>query len=87
MTDVAPSAWTGDGPASAPTSRSVTITDVMRVPLHRIRLVAAVALGGLLAAVGYVLVAPATVTASAVVAVRPVVTDAFTPSGAPPTGR
>ncbi|MEG3636455.1 GumC domain-containing protein [Micromonospora palythoicola] len=82
MTDAAPSGWTGDGPASAPTSRSVTITDMLRVPLHRIRLVAAVALGGLLAAVGYVLVSPATVTANAVVAVRPVVTDAFTPSGA-----
>ncbi|WFE43796.1 lipopolysaccharide biosynthesis protein [Verrucosispora sp. WMMD1129] len=82
MTDATPNAWTGDGPTTASTSRSVTITDVVRVPLHRIRLVAAVALGGLLAAVGYVLVAPASVTASAVVAVRPVVTDAFTPSGA-----
>ncbi|NLU80462.1 lipopolysaccharide biosynthesis protein [Micromonospora sp. HNM0581] len=82
MTDASSGAWTGDGPAAASTSRSVTLTDMLRVPLHRIKLVAAVALGGLLAALGYLLVAPAAVTANAVVAVRPVVTDAFTPSGA-----
>ncbi|MGC5053121.1 lipopolysaccharide biosynthesis protein [Micromonospora sp. DT48] len=80
MTDPAPSHWTGPVAASSP--RTVTIGDMARVPLHRLRLVAAVALGGLLAAGGYLLLAPATVTANAVVAVRPVVTDAFTPSGA-----
>ncbi|GAB3843890.1 hypothetical protein GCM10029963_19630 [Micromonospora andamanensis] len=82
MTDAAPSVWTGDGQAATAPTRSVTITDMVRVPLHRIRLVAAAALCGLLAALGYVLLAPAAVTANAVVAVRPVVTDAFTPSGA-----
>ncbi|MDG4798521.1 lipopolysaccharide biosynthesis protein [Micromonospora sp. WMMD1082] len=82
MTDATPSAWTGDGGTAAGSSRTVTITDVVRVPLHRIRLVAAAAACGLLGATGYVLLAPAAVTASAVVAVRPVVTDAFTPSGA-----
>ncbi|MEU7845031.1 lipopolysaccharide biosynthesis protein [Micromonospora sp. NPDC049114] len=50
--------------------------------MHRLRLVVAVALVGLLAALGYVLLVPAAVSANAVVAVRPVVTDAFTPSGA-----
>ncbi|SDY66206.1 hypothetical protein SAMN05444365_10332 [Micromonospora pattaloongensis] len=43
---------------------------------------AATALVGLAVALGYVLLAPTTVTAAAVVAVRPVVTDAFTPTGA-----
>ncbi|GIJ79684.1 Capsular polysaccharide biosynthesis protein [Micromonospora phaseoli] len=80
MTDAVPSAWSGER-TTAP-SRTVTITDVLRVPLHRIRLVAAVAAAGLLGVAGYLLLAPAAVTASAVVAVRPVVTDAFTPSGA-----
>ncbi|MGK5739741.1 lipopolysaccharide biosynthesis protein [Micromonospora sp. URMC 103] len=78
MTD-APVGWPAD--ASRP-SRTVTLADLLRVPLHRVRLVAAAAAAGLLAAVGYLLLAPPVVTANAVVAVRPVVTDAFTPSGA-----
>ncbi|WP_433392753.1 lipopolysaccharide biosynthesis protein [Micromonospora sp. KLBMP9576] len=83
MTDAAPGSWPSDVPAGGGTAgRTVTLTDLLRVPLHRIRLVGAVAAVGLLAAVGYVLLGPAPVTASAVVAVRPVVTDAFTPSGA-----
>ncbi|MEU5907453.1 lipopolysaccharide biosynthesis protein [Micromonospora sp. NPDC047527] len=81
MTDAAPASWSTDGPPTG-AARSVTLTDLLRVPLHRLRLVGAVALVGLLAALGYVLLVPAAVTASAVVAVRPVVTDAFTPSGA-----
>ncbi|MET8370126.1 lipopolysaccharide biosynthesis protein [Micromonospora profundi] len=81
MTDAAPASWSTDGPSSN-TARSVTLTDLLRVPMHRIRLVLAVALVGLLAALGFVLLVPAAVTANAVVAVRPVVTDAFTPSGA-----
>ncbi|MEH0931640.1 lipopolysaccharide biosynthesis protein [Micromonospora sp. CPCC 205558] len=81
MTDAAPATWPTDGPSSG-TSRSVTLTDLLRVPMHRLRLVVAVAMVGLLAALGYVLLVPAAMTASAVVAVRPVVTDAFTPSGA-----
>ncbi|MEW2431187.1 lipopolysaccharide biosynthesis protein [Micromonospora sp. NPDC047644] len=81
MTDAAPAPWTTDGPSSG-TSRSVTLTDLLRVPMHRLRLVGAVAMVGLLAALGYVLLVPAALSASAVVAVRPVVTDAFTPSGA-----
>ncbi|MEK8106657.1 hypothetical protein NKG94_18335 [Micromonospora sp. M12] len=47
----------------------------------------AVALVGLLAALGYVVLVPAALTASAVVAVRPVVTDAFTPAARAPTAR
>ncbi|MFG1654205.1 lipopolysaccharide biosynthesis protein [Micromonospora sp. NPDC049275] len=81
MTDATPASWPTDGP-SAGTARAVTLTDLLRVPMHRLRLVVAVALVGLLAALGYVLLVPAAVSASAVVAVRPVVTDAFTPSGA-----
>ncbi|WCN83715.1 lipopolysaccharide biosynthesis protein [Micromonospora sp. LH3U1] len=81
MTDAAPASWPTDGPSSG-TPRVVTLTDLLRVPLHRMRLVAAVAMIGLFAALGYVLLVPAALTASAVVAVRPVVTDAFTPSGA-----
>ncbi|MGK5672993.1 lipopolysaccharide biosynthesis protein [Micromonospora sp. URMC 106] len=83
MTDVPPHSWSTDVPANGGgAGRTVTLTDLLRVPLHRIRLVAAVAAVGLLAALGYVFLVPAAVTASAVVAVRPVVTDAFTPSGA-----
>ncbi|SCL33731.1 Capsular polysaccharide biosynthesis protein [Micromonospora nigra] len=82
MTDAAPGPWAPDGPAGPPATRTVTFTDLLRVPLHRIRLIGAVAAVGLLGALGYVLVVPAAVTASAVVAIRPVVTDAFTPSGA-----
>ncbi|MEU6024656.1 lipopolysaccharide biosynthesis protein [Micromonospora sp. NPDC047134] len=78
MTDAQPGGWSGGTVAA----RTVTLTDMLRVPLHRIRLVAAVAVLGLLAALGYVLLVPGAVSASAVVAVRPVVTDAFTPSGA-----
>ncbi|MEU9509596.1 lipopolysaccharide biosynthesis protein [Micromonospora sp. NPDC048170] len=83
MTDASPGSWPADasGGGGVP-ARTVTLTDLMRVPLHRIRLVAAVAAAGMVAALGYVLLVPGTVTASAVVAVRPVVTDAFTPSGA-----
>src|SRR6185312_14867462 len=81
MTDTTPAPWPPDGP-SAGTARAVTLTDLLRVPMHRLRLVVAVALVGLLAALGYVLLVPAAVSANAVVAVRPVVTDAFTPSGA-----
>ncbi|MCL7458442.1 lipopolysaccharide biosynthesis protein [Micromonospora echinofusca] len=83
MTDASPGSWPSDVPAGGGTpGRTVTLTDLLRVPLHRIRLVGAVAAVGLLAAIGYVVLVPAAVTASAVVAVRPVVTDAFTPSGA-----
>ncbi|MEV5767363.1 lipopolysaccharide biosynthesis protein [Micromonospora sp. NPDC052213] len=82
MTDVPPASWSADVPTGGGAGRTVTLTDLLRVPLHRIRLVAAVAAVGLAAALGYVLLVPAAVTASAVVAVRPVVTDAFTPSGA-----
>lgn len=78
----------GDGLAANAASgggtpgRTVTLTDLLRVPLHRIRVLAGTAVFGLLAAIGYVLLVPGAVTADAVVAVRPVVTDAFTPSGA-----
>ncbi|MEU7590826.1 lipopolysaccharide biosynthesis protein [Micromonospora sp. NPDC049230] len=81
MTDATSGSWPTGGPSAA-TPGTVTLTDLLRVPMHRLRLVGAAALVGLLAALGYVLLVPAAVTANAVVAVRPVVTDAFTPSGA-----
>ncbi|MEU7929699.1 lipopolysaccharide biosynthesis protein [Micromonospora sp. NPDC049801] len=81
MTDATPAPWPPDSSSSGG-ARVVTLSDLVRVPMHRLRLVVAVALVGLLAALGYVLLVPAAVTARAVVAVRPVVTDAFTPSGA-----
>ncbi|RKN40262.1 lipopolysaccharide biosynthesis protein [Micromonospora endolithica] len=83
MTDATPGPWPTDAAASgagAP-ARTVTLIDLLRVPVHRIRLVTGVALVGLLAALTYVLAVPSAVTANAVVAVRPVVTDAFSPSG------
>ncbi|KAB1948994.1 CpsD/CapB family tyrosine-protein kinase [Micromonospora sp. ALFpr18c] len=83
MADVPPGSWSSDpSGAGGPPARTVTLTDLLRVPLHRTRLVGTVAALGLLAALGYVLLMPGEVTANAVVAVRPVVTDAFTPSGA-----
>lgn len=82
MTDPAAESWLSDGWEAGTPSRTVTITDALRVPLHRIRLVAGVAATGLLAALTFVLLVPEDMTASAVVAVRPVVTDAFTPTGA-----
>lgn len=62
--------------------RSVTLTELLRIPVHRWRIIAAATGAGLLGAVGYLLMVPPTVSASAVVAVRPVVTDAFTYPGA-----
>ncbi|MEV1286818.1 lipopolysaccharide biosynthesis protein [Micromonospora sp. NPDC049679] len=82
MTDRAAPSWPVDRRRSADPQRAVTLTDLVRVPFSRWRTVAVTALAGLAVAVGYVVLVPATVTASAVVAVRPVVTDAFTPSGA-----
>ncbi|WP_018253150.1 hypothetical protein [Salinispora mooreana] len=83
MTSAAGGGWTATAASGGGTSsRTVTLTDLLRVPLHRIRVLAGAAVLGLLAALGYVLLVPSAVTADAVVAVRPVVTDAFTPSGA-----
>ncbi|MDO3704194.1 lipopolysaccharide biosynthesis protein [Micromonospora sp. C28SCA-DRY-2] len=82
MADAPGGSWPGDGAGGFPPGRTVTLTDLLRVPLHRFRLVAVAAAVGLLATAGYLLLVPAAVTANAVVAVRPVVTDAFTPSGA-----
>ncbi|MEV4543655.1 lipopolysaccharide biosynthesis protein [Micromonospora echinaurantiaca] len=82
MADASGGPWPGDAGGGSPPARTVTLADLLRVPLHRFRLVAGVAAVGLLAAAGYLLLVPAAVTANAVVAVRPVVTDAFTPSGA-----
>jgi capsular polysaccharide biosynthesis protein len=61
--------------------RVLTLTDMIRVPFSRLPLVAAMTAVGLLGALGYLLLVPTTVRASAVVAVRPVVTDAFTTPG------
>ncbi|MFC3501895.1 lipopolysaccharide biosynthesis protein [Micromonospora krabiensis] len=82
MTDPVPVPWAPGRAMAGPPIRTLTLSDLLRVPLHRSRLVAGAALAGLLAALGYLLLVPPAVTASAVVAVRPVVTDAFTPSGA-----
>ena len=81
MTDRVAGAWPADGRAPGEPRRTLTLTDLNRIPLHRWRLVGSLGLIGLLAAVGYVLLVPTTVDASAVLAVRPVVTDAFTSSG------
>ncbi|WP_428966554.1 lipopolysaccharide biosynthesis protein [Micromonospora fluostatini] len=83
MTDPSPAGWSATE-RPGPPARTVTITDLLRIPLHRIRLVGGIAAAGLLAALTFVLLAPSAVTANAVVAVRPVVTDAFTPTGSSP---
>ncbi len=56
--------------------RNLTLTDLIRIPAHRWKPVAAGALAGLLAGIVYLLL-PARYEAVAVVAVRPVVTDPF----------
>ncbi len=60
--------------------RSVTLADMLRVPLRRWVLPVAGALLGLVAGIGYLLL-PASYEAVAVVAVRPVVTDPFSYPG------
>jgi capsular polysaccharide biosynthesis protein len=82
MTDRAAPPWPLERRRSVEPQRYVTLTDLIRVPFSRWRTVAVTTLVGFTMALGYVLLVPATVTAAAVVAVRPVVTDAFTPSGA-----
>ncbi|MFY1633779.1 lipopolysaccharide biosynthesis protein [Solwaraspora sp. WMMB335] len=62
--------------------RTVTLPELLRIPLLRWPVVVAGAAVGLLLAIGFLLVAPPAATATAVVAVRPVVTDAFTYPGA-----
>ncbi|MFV2020404.1 lipopolysaccharide biosynthesis protein [Micromonospora sp. LOL_023] len=62
--------------------RTVTLSDLLRVPLLRWPIVTGGAVVGLLLAIGYLVVAPPSASAAAVVAVRPVVTDAFTYPGA-----
>lgn len=83
MTDPSHGPWPAAPPVGEGTSeRTLTFSDLIRVPLHRIGLVAATAAVGLVAMFGYLVLVPGRYTASAVVAVRPVVTDAFSPSGA-----
>ncbi|MGX6605981.1 hypothetical protein ACWKSP_28210 [Micromonosporaceae bacterium Da 78-11] len=60
--------------------RTVTLVDMIRIPLRRWVLPLAGALLGLLAGIGYLLL-PASYEAVAVVAVRPVVTDPFSYPG------
>jgi len=74
-------AWPVERRRAPEPQRSVTLTDLVRVPISRWRTVVVTAAICLAAAVGYVLLVPPSVTATAVVAVRPVVTDAFTPTG------
>lgn len=62
--------------------RSVTIGDLLRIPVARWSMVATGAGIGLVAILLYLLVSPATYTATSVVVVRPVVTDPFTYPGA-----
>lgn len=62
--------------------RTVTLTELLRIPLLRWPIVVVGAVVGLLLAIGYLVVAPPSASATAVVAVRPVVTDAFTYPGA-----
>ncbi|GAA2476697.1 hypothetical protein [Winogradskya humida] len=62
--------------------RVVGFADIVRIPLRRWRLVAGVTVGLTLAVLLYLLVIPATYTATTVVVLRPVVTDPFTlPAG------
>jgi len=69
-----------DGTDVAAGGRTVTITDLLRIPLRRWRLPLAGALAGLLAGIAYLLL-PATYEGVAVVAVRPVVTNPFSYPG------
>lgn len=82
MTDRDLAVWAPPRHGGPDPRRTVTLTELIRIPAHRWRLIAAAAGAGLLGSVGYLLVVPPTVSASAVVAVRPVVTDAFTYPGA-----
>src|SRR5687767_10796807 len=82
MTDRNSEFWPAERRSAFGPRRTVTLTDLIRIPVHRWSLVVGVGVAGLLAAVGYLVLVPSTVSASAVVAVRPVVTDAFTYPGA-----
>lgn len=82
MSDRGLEVWAAPRHGGPDSRRSVTLTELLRIPVHRWRIIAAATGAGLLGAVGYLLVVPPTVSASAVVAVRPVVTDAFTYAGA-----
>jgi hypothetical protein len=64
----------------APGARPVSLTDLLRVPVRRWWLPLIGAVLGLIAGIGYLLL-PASYAATAVVAVRPVVTDPFTYPG------
>lgn len=81
MSDRIAPGWPVERRRATEPQRSVTLTDVVRVPISRWRTVVVTAVIFLVAAVGYVMISPPSVTATAVVAVRPVVTDAFTPAG------
>lgn len=61
--------------------RVVGFTDVLRIPLQRRRTVLAVAAGVLVSVLGYLQFVPETYYATAVVVLRPVVTDPTTPNG------
>jgi Mrp family chromosome partitioning ATPase len=82
MSERIPAGWQAERPSIAEARRTITLTDLIRVPLHRLPIVGVMAAVGLLAAAGYLAITPSTATANAVVAVRPVVTDAFTYPGA-----
>ena len=82
MTERLAGSWPAERSGPGEPRRTVTISDLIRIPLHRPQIVGALAAIGLLAAVFYLVLIPPSVNASAVVAVRPVVTDAFTYPGA-----
>jgi hypothetical protein len=71
---------TGMDGTDATGGRTVTLADMLRIPLRRWPFPVAGALLGLLAGVGYLLL-PASYEATAVVAVRPVVTEPFSYPG------
>jgi capsular polysaccharide biosynthesis protein len=60
-----------------PRRRVISALDLVVIPLHRWRIVLVVTLIGLAAAAGYQWLVPASYTGTAVVVVRPVVTDPF----------
>jgi Mrp family chromosome partitioning ATPase len=68
--------------AAAGRQRVIGVADVVRIPLRRLRIMLGMTAAVTLAVLGYLLFVPATWAATAVVVLRPVVTDPFTyPSG------
>ncbi len=70
-----------DGNDEAPSGRGLTLTDVLTVPRRRWRWLVAFGIVGTAGVAGYLTLLPARYTATALVTVRPVVTDPFSYPG------